>query len=310
MLDNINKQIEDIKNKVAEKEVLENRLSNLSKELDKSELELKNLEYNLQKEFKDVEKLKKLSLSNILSIIMKNKEEKMEKEEEEYLAAKLKHDQCKSKLDLLKANISDTDSRLKSLSNCEYEYSKLLEKKLGLFNIYGDQENKNKLINMEKELDSYLKEIKEIDESILAGNKLNNEIIQAIKLLDSAKTWGTIDLLGGDFISSLAKHKKVDEAQRHFSRISNLLDNFNKELKDINISSLNFSSTSIAFDVFFDNIFTDISVNSQINKAYGDMCNLKKRVSSILNKLIENKNNLNHIIDVKRKDYDDFIKNI
>ena len=310
MLEDINKHINDIKEEIAQKQVLENKLKDLNKELCKGKEELKELEYKLNKEFDDVEKLKKLSLSNIISTIMKNKDEKMEKEEKEYLMAKLEYDQCESKIKSLKVNINTTTSRLEDLSECENEYSNLLNRKIALFNIYGDEYNKNELINMEAEIDSYLKEIKELDESISVGNSLVSEIENTKKLLESAKAWGTLDLFGGDFISSLAKHQKVDEAQRHFSRTSNLLDRFNKELRDININGLRFSTTSKTFDIFFDNIFTDIAVNNQINKSYNDICSLQRNVETVLKNIKENKRQLLNIVNIKIKEYEEFINNL
>ena len=128
--------------------------------------------------------------------------------------------------------------------------------------------------------------------------------------MQSAKNWGTIDLLGGDFISSMAKHQKVDEAQKQFTRVSNLLVSFNKELEDINMSSLNFSTSMKTFDIFFDNIFTDISVNSQISKSYDDIRKLEKNVNDILINLKNNKEKLEQIIENKKIEYDEFINSL
>ncbi|WP_297130573.1 hypothetical protein [Terrisporobacter sp.] len=310
MLEDINKEINQVKNEVAQKNVLENRLKELDEELHKSEIELKNLETQLEKELDDVEKLKKLSFASIVSSLMRNKEEKLEKEEKEYLMAKIKYDNYNSKVKSLREQISYINFRVDELADCEDKYSRLLQRKIVLINIYGDEETKNKLVNMEREIDSYLEEVKEIEESIVAGNRLLNEVNNAKKLLESSKTWGTIDLLGGDFLSSLAKHEKVNDAQKCFRRISNLLDDFNRELKDVNITSLNFSTTIKAVDIFFDNIFTDITVNRQINNSYEDVCKLQTKVSRILNSLKENKNEINKTINIKKNEYDEFTKNI
>ena len=310
MLEDINKEINQVKNEVAQKNVLENRLKELDEELHKSEFELKNLKTQLEKELDDVEKLKKLSFASIVSSLMRNKEEKLEKEEKEYLMAKIKYDNYNSKVQSLKEQISYINFRLEDLSDCEDKYSRLLQRKIALINIYGDEEIKNKLVNMEREIDSYLEEVKEIEESIVAGNRLLNEVNNAKKLLESAKTWGTIDLLGGDLLSSLAKHEKVNDAQKCFRRISNLLNDFNRELKDVNITSLNFSTTIKSVDIFFDNIFTDITVNRQINNSYEDICNLQTKVSRILNSLKESKNEINKTISIKKNEYDEFTKNI
>lgn len=310
MLKDINNRIREIKNEVAKKQVLEKKINELKVDLYNSESDLYNLEKNLKKELDDIEKLKKLSLSSIVSTIMNNKETKMAKEEKEYITAKIEYDKCKSKVILLNKNISDIEEELNYLKKCENEYYKLLKEKIKLINTYGDESIKQKILDIEKYIDEYLMEIKELEESISIGNILMGEIREAKKILESAKTWSTLDLFGGDLISSLAKHSKVDEAQRHFSRISNLLERFNKELNDVRINSLSFSTTSKTLDIFFDNIFSDISVNSQINKSYEDICNLEIRVNRILGVLKENKARINEVIIKKREEYDDFIDNI
>ncbi|MEG0857318.1 MAG: hypothetical protein RSG52_12660 [Terrisporobacter sp.] len=310
MMEDINIKINKVKNDIAERNVLEKKLNDFKKDCCNKEEELANLESQLKKELKDVENLKKLSLSSVMSTIMGNKGSKMEKEEQEYLMAKIKYDQCKSRVDLLKEDISSVETRLKSLADCETKYEDLLQIKIHLIDIDGDEVNKKKLINMEKEIDDCLSKAKELDESIVAGNDLANEIIRCKKVLDSAKNWGTIDLFGGDFISSMAKHNKVEEAQRHFTKISNLLSKFNKELKDVNINNLKFSTTSITFDIFFDNIFTDISVNNKINESYGDICKLQGNVERILYNLKEEQSKLNNFIVNKRRDYDEFVNSI
>lgn len=310
MIKDINIRINEVKEQVAEKKVLQEKLKDLSSQLVIYEYELRDLENQLNKELNDVEKLKRLSLSSVICAIMRNKEEKFEKEEREYLTAKLEYDDCKSRINLLKDDKLRIENRLSSLQNCEERYSELLDTKLSLINIYGDENQKNKLLNMEEELDNYLKEVKEVEESIEAGRNLYEEIICTKEILQSAKNWGTIDLLGGDFLSSMAKHQKVDEAQNHFSRVSNLLANFNNELKDINIDSLSFSTTTKTFDIFFDNIFTDISVNNQISRSYEDIYILQQKVEEILESLKHGKKKLDADIKNKKKEYNDFISSL
>ncbi|WP_042273458.1 hypothetical protein [[Clostridium] dakarense] len=310
IIEQINIQINNAKNEVAKKYVLENKLNDLKKELHKSEEELNQLESNLRKEKRDVDKLKTLSLSNLMSTVMGNKAEKMEKEEKEYIMAKIQYDSCQSRVSSIKSSINDTTKILNSLEKYEEEYANLLKKKIELINIYGDENTKNKIIDIEEKIDSYLKEIKEINESISVGDSLIEEIAQAKKLLNSAKNWSTLDILGGDLLSSMAKHSKIDEAQFHFSRISNLTNSFNKELRDVNISGVGFSGTTKTFDIFFDNIFSDLSVDKHINQSYDKVYNLERSVESILRKLKSDKEKLNIEVTVTRNEYDEFIKNI
>ena len=86
-------------------------------------------------------------------------------------------------------------------------------------------------------------------------------------------------------LSSIAKHNKINDAEAHFRRVSSLISRFNKELGDIKFEGLTFSSTTIAFDIFFDNIFTDFSVQSKINSSLDNVRSLICRVENILSTL-------------------------
>lgn len=310
MLKEVNEQISNIKNELAQKSVLEAKLKDLRSQLFIKEEELTRIEHELEKESKDVEKLNRVSLSNIISIIMRNKDEKLQKEQQEYLIAKIKHDDYKARFNLLKEDINKLEQRLGKLSKCEEEYELLLQRKIALIDIHGDEETRSKIISIDEEIDICLKESKELEESIWAGRDLINEIKSCKKILGSAKTWGTIDLLGGDLISSMAKHQKVDEARKHFARISNLLNTFNKELKDVNVNKLNFCTENKTLDIFFDNIFTDISVNNKINESYQDICNLERNVDKVIKELRNEKENIDKDIINKKREFDKLIDNI
>lgn len=310
MLEQINIKINKVKDELAKKYVLENKLDELKKELFKGEEELSILEDSLSKEKKDVDNLKKLSLSNFLSTVKGNKEEKLQKEEQEYIMSKIKYDSCKSRVNLIKADIREVNERLNDITNYKSDYDNLLKQKIELINVYGDENTKNKIIDMEEKIDAYLKEIKEINESIYVGDSLMSEISQAKKLLNSAKNWSTLDLFGGDFLTSMAKHSKIDDAQSHFSRISSLTKSFNKELKDVNIEGVGFSSTTKTFDIFFDNIFSDLSVDSHIRDSYENVCNLERSVASILSNLKSNKAKVDSNLASKRNEYDEFVKSL
>lgn len=310
MLEQINIKINKVKDELAKKYVLENKLNDLKKELFKGEEELSQLEHSLTKEKRDVDNLKKLSLSNFLSTVKGNKEEKLQKEEQEYIMAKIKYDSCKSRVNLIKADIREVNERLNDITNYKSDYDNLLKQKIELINVYGDENTKNKIIDMEEKIDKYLKEIKEINESIYVGDNLMSEISQAKKLLSSAKNWSTLDLFGGDFLTSMAKHSKIDDAQSHFARISSLTKSFNKELKDVNIEGVGFSSTTKTFDIFFDNIFSDLSVDRHISDSYENVCNLERSVASILSNLNTSKSKVDSDLASKRNEYDEFVKSL
>lgn len=310
MIKEINEKLIKLKEEIILKRMLDKKLKSLSLQLEKDESELYELEVALKKEYKDVEKLKKLSFASIVATVMSNKDQRLEKEQQEYIMAKMKYDEFNSKVELLKENIESINSRIEALKYCENEYKVLLNKKLELIKLYGDQDKKVKLLNIEEEIEQMLLEKKEIEEAVSVGKDLLRAANSAKDSLNSAKNWGIFDIAGGDMLSSIAKHNKINEAESKFRKVSSLISRFNKELGDIQFEGLSFSSTTIAFDIFFDNIFTDFSVQNKINSSLDNIRNLIIRVEDILSTLNSKKVSVNSRISNLRKDYDSIIENI
>ena len=57
---------------------------------------------------------------------------------------------------------------------------------------------------------------KEKREAINAGNRALRSLREAQDNLNSAKNWGIWDMFGGGFISTMAKHSKMDCAKRKY----------------------------------------------------------------------------------------------
>ena len=111
-----------------------------------------------------------------------------------------------------------------------------------------------------------LKELKEAKE---AADLVIVRIDVGIRQLESATSWGILDILGGGLISSLVKRNKIGEANRSLEEISSSLKDLNKELNDVDISlpdTIPDSFSDELFDMVFDNIFTDIRVQGEIKE--------------------------------------------
>lgn len=111
-----------------------------------------------------------------------------------------------------------------------------------------------------------LKELKEAKEAV---DQVIVRIDAGIKQLESASSWGILDILGGGLISSLVKRNKIGEANRSLEEISSSLKDLNKELSDVDISlpdTIPDSFSDELFDMVFDNIFTDIRVQGEIKE--------------------------------------------
>lgn len=87
--------------------------------------------------------------------------------------------------------------------------------------------------------------------------------------LKSAKGWGLFDIVGGGMISSLIKHGRIDEAKSVLIDLESQLGVVKKELGELSMelrNTLHLSTGHLAFDIFFDNLFSDIHTQSKINQ--------------------------------------------
>jgi len=116
------------------------------------------------------------------------------------------------------------------------------------------------------------------------------------KKLDSAKGWGVWDMLGGGFISNVAKHSAIDEANEISHEVQHLLKAFQKELSDVNKFTdirVNISGFATFADFFFDGFFVDWFVQSKINNSIDNVDNVINKVEGIVGNLDGHLNSLN-----------------
>lgn len=104
--------------------------------------------------------------------------------------------------------------------------------------------------------------------------KIVDEALEALENaeidLKSASGWGIADLFGGGLITSLIKHNDMDDAQIHMNLAKEALSKLSNQLKigsndfDFQFDVMDFTDT---LDIFMDNIFSDLLVQSSISEA-------------------------------------------
>ncbi len=104
--------------------------------------------------------------------------------------------------------------------------------------------------------------------------KIVDEALEALENaeidLKSASGWGIVDLFGGGLITSLIKHNDMDDAQIHMNQAKDALSKLSDQLKtvsndfDFHFDVMDFTDT---LDIFMDNIFSDLLVQSSISEA-------------------------------------------
>ena len=128
----------------------------------------------------------------------------------------------------------------------------------------------------------------ERQEAISAGKKALHKLRSALNELESARSWGIFDLLGGGLISSLVKHRRMDTAQQYLSEAKRSLQRFEKELQDLEaVESINLETQDfLGFaDVLFDGLLSVAAMQWRINDARASLQQTIDRVEDILRKL-------------------------
>ena len=127
---------------------------------------------------------------------------------------------------------------------------------------------------------------RERQEAIDAGERALDSLYGVRKELESAGTWGLLDMFGGGMFTTFVKHSKMNDAQRYMERAKRDLAAFSRELADVsetlNINSGDFLTFA---DYFFDGFVADMMVQSRIRDAQRQVDDAIYRVESILSRL-------------------------
>lgn len=129
---------------------------------------------------------------------------------------------------------------------------------------------------------------KEVREAISAGERALSSLQEAEQYLDSARTWGAVDIFGGNMFSGLMKHSKIEKASQAMDRAKYDLREFQRELNDVqNLQNMNINvGDFMTFaDFFFDGLIVDFMVQSRINDARRQVKDAIRRVENILGQL-------------------------
>lgn len=130
--------------------------------------------------------------------------------------------------------------------------------------------------------------MKEKREAIDAGNRALRSLKEAQNNLNSAQNWGIWDMFGGGFISTMAKHSKMDRAKQNMEEARHELKKFSRELNDVNMACHLEIETGdfLSFaDWFFDGFVVDWMVQDRIKQASSQVEEAVRRVEDILQQL-------------------------
>jgi DNA repair exonuclease SbcCD ATPase subunit len=237
--------------------------------------------------------------------VLGSREQQLEKERQELLAAQLTYQQTKHQVEFLERERSRLSQRLDRLTHVESEYETLLTEKENLLH-QTNQAVASELIEISDQIANHSAQIYEINEAIRAGNSVISGLDQIIQALEGATNWGTWDLLGGGIIATAIKHSRIDDAQNGIYDVQAKMSQLTRELADVqnNVDlQIDISELETFADFFLDGLIFDWIVQSKIVDSLERTKGAKDRVLQVvgeLEELKESAQNKNNDLQVKR----------
>ena len=281
------KDLKALWEQVAEKKVVDAKYQELQAQRKTVAQRVRQLEKIKQSEQADVDRLERGSLAAFFYQMVGRMDEKLDKEQQEAYAARVRYDAAARELASIDADLARLEARLKGLSGCEQRYQDALMERFREI-----KETNSPAAQELMESESRVVELKlrwrEIREAVQAGNTALKQAGAVLESLDSARGWSTMDLVGGGIWSDLAKYDHLDEAQEQVEQLQVDLRRFKTELADVEINA-EIQVTIEGFlrfaDFFFDNLFTDWEVRDRIDQSIDQVRDTKRQIQRVLDKL-------------------------
>ena len=130
--------------------------------------------------------------------------------------------------------------------------------------------------------------------------------------LKGASDWGVVDMVGGGFLSDMAKYSHLDDAQRQMEELNRLLRSYDRELRDLELSlnlSANIGSGMKLADVFFDGFIADAMAYDRIRRLREQVAEMRRRVQYYRDMLMERRRRNSESIQQLKQQAEDLIVN-
>ena len=256
-------------------------------ELQETSSRLAVLGMQLKKEEIDVQKLERTNLTTLFYSALGSREEKLERERQELLLVQLRYQQTRHQVEYLERELAYIHRQLDKLENVEAEYEALLSEKEALLR-GSNRETDSQLIAYAEQSANLASRAKELAEAIRAGRDILSSLEGVLASLESAKNWGTWDMLGGGLISNIAKHGHIDQARDGIHEVQAKLSVFERELADVRERiqlEIDIGEFETFADYFFDSLIFDWAVQSKINASLERTRNAKDVLTGVIEEL-------------------------
>lgn len=274
---------------------LARKLFNAEENLSKYQEALEKAIATLEKENRDLERLRNDSFSNTLLKLFGNFDRRYDKEYREIIGAKVEFDKAYAMKIAAARRVKEVEADIE-------------EKKLRLRNIKEDvlrkHPNMNQVVSERQQqilaLEHEWRETNEAEQAGIAVLESLSDIISGLDAADAISTWDLIT--DSSLILDFLKHDKLDAAEASLLHLEQTVYTFARELRDLDFvfeSDLEtISSTQRALDIFFDNLFSDWGTKVIIEKNIENLKKLQDSTEDVMESLAAKKRELETTLEV------------
>ena len=223
-------------------------------------------------EEKDVERLEHLSLTRVLAALHGSREDALAREQAEAVAARYRVAQAQQRLDDARAALENLKRRQAWLAGAPQAYTHALAAKERYLTHSADPRGA-RLLALADERGRLTAELGELDRASVDAGGAAQALAEVQDRLGSASSWSTFDTyFDHGMVANAIKHDRIDQAAQAARAADQRLAALRTDVAELGgyeptAPRLEVSAGFKFADIFFNNIFTDLSVGRQIRDA-------------------------------------------
>ena len=273
--------------RLRERDRLASRLTELDRALADQEGDISALVTAAERENRDVAQLEGLTLDRVLAALRGSRGDDLARERAEADAAAYRLADKRARRDLVLRERDGVQARHRSLAAAEDELAAALTAKEEHLRTLPEDPRATELTELATQRGVLDDEAREVDEAMAAAASAGLALARVEECLGSAGSWSTYDTwFGGGTISNYIKHDRLDKAWVAARMADESLEGLRRELADVGgagavVPSLDIDGLTRFLDIWFDNIFTDLTVSSRIKDAEATVGEAQRAVAAV-----------------------------
>ena len=246
------------------------RRAGLAAAITKLSGEMDELRRRFAAEQRDVDRLEDFTMTRVVTTVTGSHSRDLVREHAEAEAAGQRLAEGQRRLDELQEQLAQLTVRLAATDTAPEAYTAALAEKERLLREARSGPG-DRLEELAEEHGMAESELHRLERAAKAAARAAEALREAGELLGSARNWSDYDtFLGGGAMSSHTKSERLDEAAAYLSGAERQLRVLRAELggAEITLPEVRIDGTARVFDVFLDNLVTDMSVRGRIEDGH------------------------------------------